>query len=731
MEFTNLKAELSNDKILEKLNCTKASPLYDEFLEELLEIKEEAVRQLCPVSAMAFSSLPGELAVPDYPAGTQLVYVISTIGDQISEYVERYFSEGDYVKGMLADALADTYLFELEKCWGYQLIEQCRRIGKGISKRLEIPQDLPMEIQRAAFEAIGKEELPGIRLSDKLMFYPVKSICHVFVLSDEADVFQIEHNCRVCNNKSCNMRHVLPVELSVSRDGIARKVLTEGEETVLETLQRIWPDLSTVCGGKGVCGKCRIRVKSGRIPASLEDRDYFTEEELMQGWRLSCRAYPYSNCEIEVSFGEDDMTVLSQGRAVKGTISNRPGYGIAVDIGTTTLAAQLLSLASGEVLATEVCVNHQRRFGADVISRIQASNEGKGQELQESIQRDVQQLLTDLLSKKKGAAKQVCEICLAGNTTMGHLLMGYPCETLGKIPFLPFQIEEVVKNAEEILGKEIEDTGLSPKTETRMLPGISAFVGADIAVGLLSCGFDSREEACLFLDLGTNGEMAVGNRERIYVTSTAAGPAFEGGNIRWGCASVPGAICHVRIREDGSCTVETIGDHAPVGICGTGLIEAVAELLLHGFMDETGRLCGRYAKEGYPLARTSKGETILLLQKDIRELQLAKAAVRAGMDILTEKYGTGYGELAHIFVAGGFGHEIDLKRAAQIGLFPGKVLDRIETVGNTALAGTGKYLTEAGAKQRLAAIRQASREVALARERRFQECYVEAMCFEE
>lgn len=733
MKLTNLKTDLSNEKILQKLNCTISSPLHDEFLEELLEIKEEAQGMLHPFGAMAFGELSGRVATKDYPEGTRVAYVITTVGDEISSYIEKYFDEGDYVKGMLADALADICLFEMEKSWGHTLMEECRKRGLGIARRLEVPQDLPMETQKAAFEVIGGEELPQMRLSEGYMFYPVKSICHVFLLSDEAEQFEIEHNCRTCNNRSCNMRQIQPITLRVHRKGIIELIENRGEETILDTLQRVWHDYSAVCGKRGVCGKCRVRILHGQVPPSQEDYDYFTEEELKAGWRLSCKAYPLSGCELEASFGEEDFSVLTnvEENSKNFTESTKRGYGIAIDMGTTTLAAQILDLSDGKVIDTAVSVNHQRSFGADVISRIQASNMGKKEELQQLIQEDLLLLIEKLLQHCKEAEEKIEAVCIAGNTTMGHLLMGYSCETLGRLPFAPINIEEIVGKAGEILGKGVKKAGLDYNVPVYLLPGISAFVGADITAGLLTCGFDTREKVSFFLDLGTNGEMALGNRERIYATSTAAGPAFEGGNIHCGCGSIPGAICHVKIEADGICYIETIGDKPPVGICGTGLVEAAAELVKNGFLDETGRLLSPYDKDGYPLAKTEAGETILLTQKDIRELQLAKAAVRAGLTILAHKYGIRWENIEHVFLAGGFGYGMNLEKASRIGLLPGALLGQVEIVGNTALLGARMYLTDPNASKRLEAIRQVCQETALAREPEFQDCYVDAMYFEE
>ncbi len=531
-------------------------------------------------------------------------------------------------------------------------------------------------------------------------------------------------------------------KISVHRKSTQEEISCEGEDRILDALQKVYPSCTAVCGKRGICGKCKIRVLQGDVPPSKEDEAYFSQEEIDTGWRLSCKAYPLGDCEIVMAFEEEEFDVLTDSAEVKENSRERErqpkaqgkgAYGIAIDIGTTTLAAQLLetSLENREVEATAVSLNHQRAFGADVISRIQASNSGKKGELQECIRRDLLDLIIRLVQEKKIQEGELKRICITGNTTMEHLLMGYSCETLGKQPFAPFSLECVTDRAEAILGKGVGEIGLDPELEVCLLPGISAFVGADIAAGLLSCGFDRKEEVNFFLDLGTNGEMAVGNREGIFVTSTAAGPAFEGGNMKWGCGSVPGAICHVTVQKDGSALTETIGGVTPVGICGTGAVETAAELLEKGLMDETGRLETKYAQDGYPLAQTVEGETIAFIQKDIRELQLAKAAVRAGIEILLQKQGIGYDGLNKFYLAGGFGHGIDQEKAAVIGLLPKEVLDRIELVGNSSLTGVKLFMTDESALERIEQIRKVSREVNLAKEKDFQERYMGAMYFEE
>lgn len=737
MTFEKLRAIVPDEAVLKKLNCDADSHLYEDFLEELSEIRVQAENFISPKGSFAFGTLPEELATKKFPAGSPLACVILTLGNEISDYCTGFFKEGDCVKGMLADSFADTYLFELEKSWTSQLIEACRKRNFGIERRLEIPGDLPMEAQKFAYETIGEEELAGLTLTSGYMLVPVKSICLIFLLSEGKSEYHTEHDCRRCSNLSCNMRSVRPVKIGVLTKEGRREVVCQGGQKLLDALAEERISVSAVCGGRGTCGKCRVRLLAGETELSSREEAYFSKKELEEGWRLACQAYPLTDCEIEVQSGEEGFQVLA-GDEKASKEEEKPerteACGIAVDIGTTTLAAQLVDLKSGSVLETEVCVNHQRSWGADVLSRIQASNEGKKEELRESIQKDLGRLFSGLLQKSGLPPEKLKKIFLAGNTTMEHLLLGYSCQELGRLPFRPVTLEPPSTTVGLLLGESFaaEAAEFRPLFDTPvvLLPGISAFVGADITAGLLSCAFDREEGYSLLIDLGTNGEMAVGSREKLYVTSTAAGPAFEGGAILWGCGSAPGAITHVEIDEEGKAKVKTIGDKPPVGICGTGLIAAAAELLERGFMDETGRMEKKYAEDGFPLAKTGEGETILLTQKDIRELQLAKAAVRAGMEILLKTAGVKPKDMSRVWLAGGFGTFADWKKAATIGLLPEEFLDRIESAGNSSLNGTRMALVEAAAWERLKKLQKRACEVSLGGSKEFQEAYMDAIYFE-
>jgi uncharacterized 2Fe-2S/4Fe-4S cluster protein (DUF4445 family) len=386
-------------------------------------------------------------------------------------------------------------------------------------------------------------------------------------------------------------------------------------------------------------------------------------------------------------------------------------------------------------------VNPQRVYGADVISRMRASKEGTLEQLRDIIRSSLSEGIISAIREVGIEASQLKQIAIAGNTTMIHLLMGYSCETLGVYPFLPVNIDTITLKFKDLFFQDLRlvnkynnfsEEGnnllqLIQELPVVILPGISTFVGGDIVAGLAVCGYHTSEEICLLIDLGTNGEIAIGNKERILVTSTAAGPAFEGGNISCGVGSIPGAISRVSLEAD-HITLETIGEQKPIGICGTGVIELVSELFRNGVIDETGLLIEEYFKSGYPIVE-SEEVSIRFTQKDIRELQLAKAAVRAGIEVLLKRYGVTYQQLEKVYLAGGFGFYLDIDKAIKISLLPEEFRDKIFLSGNSSLAGAVQYASNTDFTKRVEDILAKSQEIHLSNDEDFNKLYLEYMSF--
>ncbi len=462
------------------------------------------------------------------------------------------------------------------------------------------------------------------------------------------------------------------------------------------------------CGGNGKCGKCRIRFVSGAPKPSYSDLKFLTEKEISIGYRLLCRCKIQNDCEILLGdhLRDDEMDIQTMDTSNVGTNSNLPPhFGVAVDLGTTTIAAALIRKGrrGSGVISTASCVNRQKSYGADVISRIAAADDKNALEnMKRMVREDIEELIKGLISKESEEWEGTLDIiAISGNTTMLHLLMGREVHGLGQYPYTAQNLE-----LEEIRSEEV----LAGIKGSRMvlLPCISAFVGADIVAGLyylhrtrrismphIPVKGEPAKERALLLDLGTNGEMALTGAKRLVVTSTAAGPVFEGAGISCGVPSVPGAICHVNVGKDkrfpeDTChrsEIETIGNAYPIGLCGTGVMELVSELIGAKVIDTTGLLADEYFDEGFPI---SPDGGFKFTQNDIRAVQMAKAAIYTGIKTITR-----YRRPGKIFVAGGFGSNIRLDKIKNIRMFPKNFSGRIETIGNSSLKGTSEYVKRA------------------------------------
>lgn len=716
------------------LDADKTGSLYDEIMDELEEMIPRAYEKITPVALLEFGSLDGYSVKAEGKEICEALFGVYSIGKEMEQWSSSLFAQGDYLSGMLVDAMADDYLFQMDAAMEDTVIDACRKKGRGIAGRVEAPQDIPMSIQKRAWDVTCAEE-EDIGIKESYMYDPVKSVCQVYLLDDNTKRYHPEHDCSRCNNLTCKRRNLPSVSICVQ--GKSGSITIKGRKTdsLLKTLQEHDLFVPAVCAGRGTCGKCGVRFLEGAVTPSDEDRRFFSEEALEQGFRLACRAYPKKACIIQLTDEEGEgFFVLTEDRAEKSSEGQEAGcqsgqqdcgnsdeknlYAAAADIGTTTIAVRLLKMPEGTPVDVYTDINRQRAYGADVISRIEASNSGKKEALKKSIREQLEKGLRMLMKDREGTLKTMV---IGGNSTMIHLLMGYSCEGLGVYPFTPVNISTIHTTGKELFDQWTDDLDIM------VCPGVSTYVGGDITAGMYALDFDKREKPCVLIDLGTNGEMAIGCRDKILVTSTAAGPAFEGGNIICGTGSIPGAICSVELK-DGEAVVRTIGDKEARGICGTGVIDTVYELKKAEIIDETGLMEEPWFEEGFLLSSENGG--IRFYQKDVRELQLAKSAVRAGLETLISKYGTSYDEIEHIYIAGGFGHQMDVRKAADIGLLPEECLEKISAEGNTCLKGVEKALTDRAAQERLRYLAEIAEEVQLSNDKQFQEFYMEYMYFE-
>ena len=417
-------------------------------------------------------------------------------------------------------------------------------------------------------------------------------------------------------------------------------------------------------------------------------------------------------------------------------------FGLALDLGTTTVVASLADLQSGRELAHAVTVNQQTSFGHDVVGRINATLEQEDglERLQQAARSSLENVIAQVLEKSGVDRREIYEATLVGNATMTHLFLGIDPASLGKLPYVATVGDAVVEPA-RLLGLD-----LHPAARLYVLPNIAGFVGADTVAAILAAGLDEDDGRIrLLADIGTNCEIALRLKDRLLVTSTPAGPAFEGARITCGMYAAAGAIEKVRIDDDVSC--KTIGGETPRGLCGSGLVDASAELLRVGIVDSTGRMLPLEELDGnlnanlqsrlieaengmaFVLAAPDPDSPIVLTQRDVRELQLAKGAIRSGVDLLLEHAGLSVDDLDEFCIAGGFGSYIDKANAMRLGLIPELPQEKLNFIGNGALVGARLALLSRTLRRRGDQVARQSEHLQLADTPDFQMRFSEAMLF--
>lgn len=485
--------------------------------------------------------------------------------------------------------------------------------------------------------------------------------------------------------------------LTVRQNGVSREIPFSDTPNLAELLIASGYSVQRPCGGRGRCGKCRVRAGGSIISGSAGD----------DGYVLACQTTLTGNAWVELDPVHTMEQIELDHAKHETTILNPAGHklGAAVDIGTTTIAVRVYNLSDGTVIGEGGKLNPQTSVAADVMGRIGAAMNGRQEELRLQVTTAIAELLDTIAPRE-----QIDAMVITGNTTMLYLLTGRNPETLSHAPF----------EADCLFG--FSEKALPSHPIPVFLPEcMNAFVGADITCAVLASGMCEKNETALLTDIGTNGEMALWKDGVLYVTSTAAGPAFEGAGISCGTGSIRGAIDHVWLEEDKLC-VHTIGEEEAVGICGSGLIDAIAALLKTEAIDETGsseedalRLC----------------DTVSLKPSDVRQVQLAKAAIAAGIQTLIEISGIRCEEITCLYIAGGFGSHLNVASAAAIGLIPEDLSGKVEVIGNAALEGAAELLLNRNNLQYSAKIAKLSTHVNLGGNPKFNSNYVDQMFFPE
>ena len=488
-------------------------------------------------------------------------------------------------------------------------------------------------------------------------------------------------------------------------------IVPPGTDNLLSWLRVQGVQVQADCGGKGSCGKCRVRIADGVF--------YDAEGKTATGTVLACQTWrsPQGGRIVLPDASGSGLTDFKKNPAALPRQA-----GTALDIGTTTLAMVRVG-PDGTIQDTQSALNPQRSFGADVISRITACTRGELSLLQEAVLGEIRQML-----RKWDTAEDT--LCVVGNPTMLHIFCGISPEGIGRYPFQPAFTGLLEKKGQEL--------GL-PVDRILVLPQASAFIGSDITAGVLACGMQQLDEPAVLMDIGTNGEMVLCmGRKRggeLYCASAAAGPALEGAGISCGMGGVPGAVCRVTPRPVMS--YQTIGDQPAAGLCGCGLIDLAAALLTQGILEPNGNLQEDYELLGLHKDTSGRamsvatGTGIELTQQDVRELQLAKSALRAGLEALMSFAGVDAAALGRVYIAGGLGYYIDIANAVRIGLLPRELEQKTVTVGNSALSGAVSALGSQEALRQMEEIAKSCETVELSQSEVFQSKFIEHMRFPE
>ncbi len=539
------------------------------------------------------------------------------------------------------------------------------------------------------------------------------------------------------------------------------------DETIMQALRRGGYEIEGPCNGKGICGKCRIRVEN---PADIPETDHhsISETEAREmGIRLACRLIP--ECDIIVHL-PDDFTVdarILEGEHLGGIDLNPaavvvsrddrywlkyPGMdsqillqkwdaqfspkGLAIDIGTTTLVVTLFCLVTGKELSTTSSINPQTKFGHDVLSRIQKGSTQEGLDQVAGVVRKELNRLIHAACQKSNAVEvaEILDVVIGGNTTMLTLAATINPESLGHLPFA-VDIKGGASYAAEDFGLDINPAG-----RIYVPPIVHAFIGSDITAGVLACGFLEKQKPSLFVDVGTNGEMGINNDGRFIVASTAAGPAFEGMGVSCGIRAVPGAV-EAAYFDGEIIDIKTIDGQPARGICGSGIIDIMASLLKSDIVNPDGRMKTPEEKEGLqvsvaeglrliddkPVFNIADG--VFFSQADIRQLQLAKGAIRTGIDMLMTEARVTAEDLEDIILAGAFGYHLRPESLAAIGLIPEKLTRKVRFAGNTSKTGCAMMLINADLREYLKKQVRRVEHLPLAEKISFQNLFIENLNF--
>jgi len=545
-----------------------------------------------------------------------------------------------------------------------------------------------------------------------------------------------------------------------------KEVEIRSDETVMQALRKDGYEIEGPCNGQGICGKCRIRVENPADVPQTPHRRISETEAREKGIRLACRLIPPGDITVHLP---DDFSVdarILEGEHLEGielkpaavVFSRKDAYwlqyagedaevilqkwgaqfsakGLAIDVGTTTLVATLFCLVTGKELSTASSINPQTKFGHDILSRIQKGSTEEGlAEVAGVVRKELNRLVQTVCKKSNAVVDEILDVVIGGNTTMLTLAAAINPESLGRLPFT-VGIKGGASYAAKDFGLDVNPAG-----RVYVPPIVHAFVGSDITAGVLACDCLEKKKPSLFVDVGTNGEMGINNDGRFIVASTAAGPAFEGMGVSCGIRAVPGAV-EAAYFDGETIDIKTIDAQPARGICGSGIIDMAAALLKSGVVNPSGRMKTPDLKEDVQVAVAEHlqliedqpvfniADGVFFSQADIRQLQLAKGAIRTGIDMLMSEANVTAEDLEDITLAGAFGYHLRPDSLATIGLIPDKLAHKVRFAGNTSKTGCAMMLINASLREYLEKQVQSVEHLPLAEKISFQKLFIENLNF--
>lgn len=641
-----------------------------------------------------------------------LVYCCLSLGETVSERLDALMQEGRIWEASLLDILADHWLLGAAERIFAEIADRCRAEGWGLTTRRMPGDGYPLALAgQIVSETVGHEG--PVRYRDPGFLEPVKSLAYFYEVPPTGEVPLHDEECSRCSRLDCPRRQVRAAVEIICRDEIRTVHAPQGGD-LLKILQQAGVSPDAPCAGRGVCGRCLVEIQTDNEPRHWVKACTYTVALPLRVWVPAAESWqmaeePDSGADpvepllswkpagdyrshtpirqtaaavlhAAAAHGlspDDGWTLASDQQAVGFSPHRTALTAVALDLGSTTVVMRHLDLEHGRTLGTESFVNPLRAYGADVLSRLTDA------EAVPELTRVLRQRLEQALEHSRYNTKPNV-IAVGGNNVMGQILLGLPCEGLARAPYSHW-IRSVVVSSAGDLWPDREGSVI-------LMPGIGPFTGGDLVAGLIHCGVHRTDMKTLYLDLGTNGEMACGNRNGIFVTAAAAGPAFESLEGSAGVGAVPGAIRRVQLIGPERWHLDTIAMQEPIGFCGSGLISLMSELRRSGYITPEGTLTEE--EDGLTFS-----EGIVVTQNDIRAFQLAKGAIRAGVELLLEAQGWQSGALEQVIVAGGFSRDIRVQDLLVTGLLPAVDPAIVRLVGNACLGGVTDFLLNKEARE--------------------------------